>query len=312
MYSFKNSSPDSFFDISLHMGNLHINLILEKGFFDLETDWTVFSHFHSCHEFHFILDGKIELVADDKTYLLEKSNVCVIPPSLNHYTNRVIKPAKKVSLLFHFSNSKANDGLENSEYQFYNAVYSQIRQVSILHDSNMYEKYLKPIHGLFHKNEIWCIHKIKALFTLLFIEVTEKIINEKMILLPNPININLPKECEETNQPKSKEIMNIENFINKNYMKSITLSDMADCLHLSEKQTNRTLRKLTNLSFRELLLKRRLERARELIINSDIPINEIADQIGYNSYNGFYTAFKNTFEVSPQSLRNPVEPYKSL
>ncbi len=307
MYSRENTGTDNFLDISVNMEGLQINFILQTGFFDTENHWTVSSHFHSCYEFHFVLDGKIELVAEDKTYCLEKDTICLIPPSVSHYTNRMFQPAKKVSLLLHLSSRKAGAETQGCEYQFYSNLYSQIQQVNVIRSGDLYQKYLKPINDLFHTNEIWCSHKIKALFTLFFIEVSEKIINETALSIGHDTDCTLSKAYEETNQWENTKMMAIESYINKNYSKDITLRDMADCLHLSEKQTDRTLRKLTNLGFRELLLKRRMERARELIIHSSIPINEIAAQIGYNSYNGFYIAFKNTFGASPKSLRNSVE-----
>lgn len=300
----KNTITDSFIDISVNIGNLQINFILQTGFFDIESEWVVSSHFHSCYEFHFIQEGSIELDVGDNTIFLKKDDICIIPPDLNHYTKKVFQSTKKASLLFNFSSQKICDYSKRDEYKFYNNIYSKINKVSVINNSDIYDKYLKNIIDIFETNQISSIHKTRALFTLVFIEITENITNDNSVVSEYKVSTSSLKTYEEANQSKNIRIVKIENYINENYMNDITLYDLANHLHLSKKQTDRTLKKLTGLSFGKLLLKRRMARAKELIINSQIPINEIASEIGYNSYNGFYSAFKNVFSVSPLSLRN--------
>ncbi len=84
----------------------------------------------------------------------------------------------------------------------------------------------------------------------------------------------------------------IHDFFMYNYNRQITLSDLARELNLSEKQAARSVKKYFGTSFSEELTKRRLEAARHLMETTDIPLQEIAEQVGYLSYSGFWKAYR--------------------
>jgi len=43
--------------------------------------------------------------------------------------------------------------------------------------------------------------------------------------------------------------------------------------------------------------------ARDLLIQPNVAVNDIADELGYQHYNNFSTAFKRKFGYSPASIR---------
>ena len=84
----------------------------------------------------------------------------------------------------------------------------------------------------------------------------------------------------------------IHDFFMYNYNRQVTLAELAKELNLSEKQAARSVRKYFGTSFSEELTKRRIEAAKHLIETTDIPLQEIADQVGYMSYSGFWKAYR--------------------
>ena len=78
-------------------------------------------------------------------------------------------------------------------------------------------------------------------------------------------------------------------------------------LNLSRRQTDRTVQRLFGESYQSLIKTRRLQQAKLLIQQSDMPFTEIAEKVGYHSYTGFYLALKNHFEQSPDELRNTTQ-----
>ena len=46
-----------------------------------------------------------------------------------------------------------------------------------------------------------------------------------------------------------------------------------------------------------------MTRAKELLMNTRMPIADVAYQVGYNNYISFNRNFKKAFGVSPQSFR---------
>ena len=84
----------------------------------------------------------------------------------------------------------------------------------------------------------------------------------------------------------------IEEFLKINYAKDIKLSDLAAELNLSEKHTERLIKKFTGNTFKQELSSIRIKTAQMLIASTDMTMTEISEYVGYNSYSGFYKAYK--------------------
>jgi len=83
----------------------------------------------------------------------------------------------------------------------------------------------------------------------------------------------------------------IYEFFSTNYSQDVKLADLADILHLSERQTERLVIEHTGKTFKEEITSMRMEMAQKLI-NAGMPLTEIAQYVGYKSYAGFYKAIK--------------------
>ena len=86
--------------------------------------------------------------------------------------------------------------------------------------------------------------------------------------------------------------MIIENFFSTCYNRQVNLCDLADMLHLSERQTERLVKEHTGNTFKEELAATRITVAKHLLDTTDMSLSEIAQYIGYRSYAGFWKAMK--------------------
>ncbi len=96
-------------------------------------------------------------------------------------------------------------------------------------------------------------------------------------------------------------------FINENYRKNITLATVSNYYNLNYSYFSRTFKDCMGISFSQYLLKTRMEKARELLINNpELKISDIATRVGYNGDNvqNFTRAFKNHFGKSPKNYKN--------
>lgn len=84
----------------------------------------------------------------------------------------------------------------------------------------------------------------------------------------------------------------IEEYLKINYAKDIKLSDLAAELNLSEKHTERLIKKFTGNTFKQELSSIRIKTAQMLLSSTDMSMTEISEYVGYNSYSGFYKAYK--------------------
>ena len=82
----------------------------------------------------------------------------------------------------------------------------------------------------------------------------------------------------------------IHEYIEQNYHRPLRLADLASALHLSERQTQRIVRRLFGVSFSSLLASHRASVA-ERLATTDMSWAEIAEYVGYETYSGFRRAF---------------------
>lgn len=96
-------------------------------------------------------------------------------------------------------------------------------------------------------------------------------------------------------------------FVKKNYNnQDFTLAVLAEYMNMSQAYVSKLFKKLTNYNFKEYLTNIRIEKGTELLINnSDMPIKEIANLVGYSKPEPFTKAFIQIHNVSPSDyLKN--------
>jgi YesN/AraC family two-component response regulator len=91
-------------------------------------------------------------------------------------------------------------------------------------------------------------------------------------------------------------------YIEEHY-KEASLYQLADQLKQSHYGLSKTIKKATSRTFKELLQERRLEKAKELLQGSDLPIALIVEQVGYDNISYFYRIFKEKYGRTPKEFR---------
>ena len=84
----------------------------------------------------------------------------------------------------------------------------------------------------------------------------------------------------------------IHEFFANRYNEDVTLADLAQVLHLSERQAERLVIEYMGKTFRKTLSSTRVMIAKQLLRSSDMSLSEIAEYVGYRSYAGFWKAMK--------------------
>ncbi len=88
-------------------------------------------------------------------------------------------------------------------------------------------------------------------------------------------------------------------YIKKNYMKQLSLEQVAKQFELSSNYFSRIFRDETGITFIDYLIQVRVNKARELIKNSNYKIYEICEMVGYDDPHYFSRIFKKVTGVSP-------------
>jgi two-component system, response regulator YesN len=93
-------------------------------------------------------------------------------------------------------------------------------------------------------------------------------------------------------------------YINKYYMQSINLTNVATYVHLNPEYFCRLFKEETGNNFSNYLACVRLNKAVELLKQTDMKVHEIAGIVGYSNLSYFSTLFKKYYGVSPFDYRN--------
>jgi two-component system, response regulator YesN len=92
-------------------------------------------------------------------------------------------------------------------------------------------------------------------------------------------------------------------YIDQHLKDELTLKDVASHVHLNPSYLSVLFKEQANLNFSEYVTRRRIQRAKELVISTNLPINEIADEVGYKTSKYFIKIFKEIEGITPSTYR---------
>ncbi len=88
-------------------------------------------------------------------------------------------------------------------------------------------------------------------------------------------------------------------YVNKNYKKDISLSEIAEFTGVSNSYISRVFKEDCGMGFVEYLNRIRVENAKNLIENGKFKLKEIVAKVGFNNYNYFFRVFKDIEGMTP-------------
>jgi Transcriptional regulator containing an amidase domain and an AraC-type DNA-binding HTH domain len=95
-------------------------------------------------------------------------------------------------------------------------------------------------------------------------------------------------------------------YLFENFEKNISLQELADHCCVSLFHFSRIFKAILNASPHQYLTELRLNHAQLLLINTELPVTQIAFQSGFNSLEHFISAYRQRFQISPSLQRKKV------
>ena len=127
--------------------------------------------------------------------------------------------------------------------------------------------------------------------------------NEAIEYILNKIKVIMVNRNKGTLSQNSLIMINVIAYINDNYHKDISLSQIADIFNISYSYLSQLFKKEMGEPFKIYLTKIKIEMSAKLLLQSSSSIESIASQVGYNSLRQFYTMFKKYKGVTPAMYR---------
>lgn len=228
---------------------------------------------------HYILDGKGEFTVNNKTYKLGKREGFLIRPGETTYY-KADDNNPWIYMWIGFNGLKSETYLKYANLSVNNPIFKYDKD-------NLLKKYILDILSLnmmTHSNEL----KIEGLLYL---------------FLGTLIENNKYKDYSNNYSVREIYINKSIEYINNNYSSNIKISDIASHVGLNRSYFSNLFTKTLGISPQEYLLSLRMEKACNLLGNSQLTIGEVSMQVGYMDQLTFSKIFKKTKGVSPKLYR---------
>lgn len=244
-------------------------------------------HDHDFTELAYILSGKGKYLVDGKEYDVEAGDLVICNPGVKH--THVVANLKEPTIEFisgfsdfHFKNMAPNS-IELGDGSCIVHMSAELKQEISMHCYAMIaEKESNQIGRYF----MFKTHLMQMLL-LVMREISEVENTEQ-------------KGCNFESYNKSYAVNRIINYLNENYEHKISLEQIAHNIYLSPVYISKIFKEETGESPINYLIKIRLEKAKDILLNSDSgSIKSIANQVGYDDVYHFSKLFKKYYGVSP-------------
>jgi AraC-like DNA-binding protein/ligand-binding sensor protein len=93
-------------------------------------------------------------------------------------------------------------------------------------------------------------------------------------------------------------------YINEHHTEDLTLGQVAAAVHTSIFYFCKLFRKVTGTTFTEFVSRTRVEKAKNLLLNPNLRVSEIAYEVGFQSLTHFNRVFKKIMGESPTEYRH--------
>lgn len=112
------------------------------------------------------------------------------------------------------------------------------------------------------------------------------------------------EETQTKHNMQEKNVQKIKEYIDNNYVKKMTIADLSKEMHLSSNYIRNLFVKYLGISPKQYMQNKRMDRACELLLKTDMSILLIAYSVGYDDQLLFSRMFSKRFGVSPKNFRN--------
>lgn len=109
-------------------------------------------------------------------------------------------------------------------------------------------------------------------------------------------------EMRVPNQYENMISMTTLDYIEQQY-RTATLTELCAKLNLPMHVLSKMIKKNTGFNFKELLQRKRLNKAVELMCETDLPVSDIIAAVGYENGSYFHRVFKERYHMTPRAFR---------
>lgn len=273
--------------------------MLEEGKLIAVRTHTRFVHFpvhrHNFIEVLYVCEGHLTNIIDGKQVTVRKGELLF----LNQFTRHEILPAGENDIAINFMVLP----------EFFDVAYSMAGSNNVLADFlvnvlRQDEERGEYLH--FKVSEVLQIQNLleNIIYSLVTGRGDQSRINQTTMGLIFLYLLDSVQyvEMRVPNQYENMITMTTLDYIEQQY-RTATLTELCEKLHLPMHMLSKMIKKSTGFNFKELLQRKRLNKAAELMCDTDLPVNDIIAAVGYENNSYFHRVFKERYQMTPRAFR---------
>lgn len=248
----------------------------------------VWPHKHSFYEILWISEGGSKHVVDDYELELSADNVYFMSPGQVHRIE-TYSALKGHSIMFteeffilNFTNNEALDKLAFLRNSYKNPHLTITAETKAL---------LEPVLQLMHAEFARQDYSRLSLSSLMFVLLN----GLERVYRSQQSTISISGQVELLDK--------FRDLLEQNYASQQPLSLYASALCVTPHHLNAVIKKTTSKTVTELIRDRLMLEAKRMLVHTDIPVGQIAHQLGYKDFSYFSRLFKKQHNNSPDKYR---------
>jgi transcriptional regulator GlxA family with amidase domain len=107
------------------------------------------------------------------------------------------------------------------------------------------------------------------------------------------------QELSRTSDPR---IRAVQNMISERLAEPLTIQSLAKAVYLSPTQFKKLFKENIGMSVLKYITEQRMEKAKALLTHTDLPVQLIAERVGYSDLSAFSRRFSTNYGMSPRAF----------
>ena len=261
-------------------------------------DTYVSPHKHDFFELVYVCEGKAEHIFENKTAIIQQGDFFLINLNSSHEYRKIGTSGEFRVINCLFLPNLIDDTLKDSK-SFQDILDQYLKR----YGTEQIEQ--SPTQKIFHDESGF----IGEIAQQMLREYTEKRIGYTDVirnLLLTQIICLIRKDTDTLCDQSQRIVKTVKDFVAKNYAGSLHLTDICKKLNFSVPYVSMLFRKECGMTFRDYLVRVRIEKSCRLLRSTDMSIQSISQRVGYNDPAFFYKAFRRELSMTPDDYRSSI------
>ena len=307
-------------DVNLH--NSRLELVFEKRIPGLRVSEAMrhhrfimrSRHVHETIELHFILEGQRLMFVDRETYRLSPHSAIVVNHNLIHKTSTAPGfPPDHHNFILQLDRSRFDQILRVAGLRGFDDFGDRFNGVATFNDSEwqLILSVISEFKAMCEEDKMGAAVSMEDAHAFLYLQALELasiFAKARRRLLHAELEANqkvVPETVVKTGVHQK--VHEVALYLQTHIHESVSLEELAQRFFMSRSYLTRSFRNVTGFSVVEYMTYIRIQKAQQLLRESDRSITEIADLCGFGNITYFEKVFKTTTGHTPVQYRKTVD-----